>query len=102
MDRLDAKAIKTYKEIILILDQCIDDYLFVMDIDRDNYFISPHATKRFNIPSYEFSDSLPAHKKFVYKDDLEMLLSDMNKMVSGKKSFHNLQYRWIGKDGTPI
>ena len=28
MDRLDAKAIKTYKEIILILDQCIDDYLF--------------------------------------------------------------------------
>lgn len=40
MDRLDAKAIKTYKEIILILDQCIDDYLFVMDIDRDNYFIS--------------------------------------------------------------
>lgn len=102
MDRLDAKAIKTYKEIILILDQCIDDYLFVMDIDRDNYFISPHATKRFNIPSYEFSDSLPAHKKFVYKDDLEMLLSDMNKMVSGKKSFHNLQYRWIGKDDIPI
>lgn len=26
MDRLDAKAIKTYKEIILILDQCIFDY----------------------------------------------------------------------------
>ena len=46
MDRLDAKAIKTYKEIILILDQCIDDYLFVMDIDQDNYFISPHATKK--------------------------------------------------------
>lgn len=102
MDRLDAKAIKTYKEIILILDQCIDDYLFVMDLDKDTYFISPHAMKRFNIPSYEFSDSLPAHKKFVYKDDLEMLLSDMNKMVSGKKSFHNLQYRWIGKDGIPI
>lgn len=46
MDRLDAKAIKTYKEIILILDQCIDDYLFVMDIDRDNYFISPTCNKK--------------------------------------------------------
>ena len=87
MDRLDAKAIKTYKEIILILDQCIDDYLFVMDLDKDIYFISPHAMKRFNIPSYEFSNSLPAHKKFVYEDDLEMLLSDMNKLVSGKKNF---------------
>lgn len=97
MDRLDAKAIKTYKEIILILDQCIDDYLFVMDLDKDIYFISPHAMKRFNIPSYEFSNSLPAHKKFVYEDDLEMLLSDMNKLVSGKKNFHNLQYRWIEK-----
>lgn len=102
MDRLDAKAIKTYKEIILILDQCIDDYLFVMDLDKDIYFISPHAMKRFNIPSYEFSDSLPAHKKFVYEDDLEMLLSDMNQLVSGKKNFHDLQYRWIGKDGIPI
>ena len=90
MDRLDAKAIKTYKEIILILDQCIDDYLFVMDLDKDIYFISPHAMKRFNIPSYEFSNSLPAHKKFVYEDDLEMLLSDMNKLVSGKKNFHNI------------
>lgn len=38
MDRLDAKAIKTYKEIILILDQCIDDYLFVMD----TYILSHH------------------------------------------------------------
>lgn len=102
MERLDASAIKIYREIICILDQCIDDYLFVMDIDRDTYFISPHATERFNIPSNEFSDSLPAHRKFVYKDDLEMLLSDMNKMVSGKKSFHNLQYRWLAKDGTPI
>lgn len=46
MDRLDAKAIKTYKEIILILDQCIDDYLFVMDLDKDIYFISPHAMKK--------------------------------------------------------
>lgn len=67
MDRLDAKAIKTYKEIILILDQCIDDYLFVMDLDKDIYFISPHAMKRFNIPSYEFSNSLPAHKNLYMK-----------------------------------
>lgn len=42
MDRLDAKAIKTYKEIILILDQCIDDYLFVMDLDKDIYILSHH------------------------------------------------------------
>ena len=98
MDRLDAKAIKTYKEIILILDQCIDDYLFVMDLDKDIYFISPHAMKRFNIPSYEFSNSLPAHKKFVYEDDLEMLLSDMNKLVSGKKIF--IIYNIVGLEKT--
>lgn len=54
--------------------------------------------KRFNIPSYEFSDSLPAHKKFVYKDDLEMLLSDMNKMVSGKRVF--IIYNIVGLEKT--
>lgn len=58
-------AIKTYKKIILILDQCIDDYLFVMDLDKDIYFISPHAMKRFNIPSYEFSNSYQ-HIKNLY------------------------------------
>ena len=42
MDRLDAKAIKTYKEIILILDQCIDDYLFVMDI----IILFPHMQQK--------------------------------------------------------
>ena len=62
-----------------------------MDLDKDIYFISPHAMKRFNIPSYEFSNSLPAHKKFVYEDDLEMLLSDMNKLVSGKKNSVGLE-----------
>ena len=31
MDRLDAKAIKTYKEIILILDQCIDGAIIVCE-----------------------------------------------------------------------
>jgi len=102
MDKFDITDIETYKKIIVTLDQCIDDYLFVMDIDKDTYFISPHAIERFNIPSYEFSNSLPAHKSFVYENDLEMLLSDMNKMVSGKKDFHNLQYRWLDKNGIPI
>ena len=36
MDRLDAKAIKTYKEIILILDQCIDCLLYTSPSPRDS------------------------------------------------------------------
>ena len=41
--------IELLKEYITALDQCIDDYLFILDLDRNEYIISPHAQNRFNI-----------------------------------------------------
>ena len=83
MDRLDAKAIKTYKEIILILDQCIDDYLFVMDLDKDIYFISPHAMKRFKTV-FLFGSIVEVNRLRIMMGMLNILLAVLMKLVKDK------------------
>ena len=37
-----------------------------------------------------------------YEEDLDLLSKDLAEIVSGKKSFHNLRYRWKDKKGKPV
>ena len=43
-----------YRSIIKLLEPCMDDYLYMMDIRNDMYSISEGAVERFNIPGAEF------------------------------------------------
>ena len=42
------------KEVINILSPSVDNYLYVMDIKNDIYFISANAMERFSIQKQEF------------------------------------------------
>lgn len=92
----------SFKRTIQLLDQCIDDYLYILDIKKDKYYISPHATIRFNMESNEFDDPVEGFKKFVYEHDYDGVMNDLRLLMSGKKSFHNMQYRWLDKAGIPV
>lgn len=93
---------KSLQQIIDLLDPCMDDYLYVYDYKNDYYYISPDAAKRFLLPSHQFTDVLAAFAQFVYPLDLDLLKSDLNETFEGRKPFHNLQYRWMTKDGKPV
>ena len=81
---------------------CMDDYLYIYDLQKDLYYISPKTLERFALPSNRFTDVIETHRQFVYEEDIEMLTADLEKMVSGESDNHNIIYRWIGKDGQPI
>ena len=91
-----------YCELVNQFDSCIDDYPFVIDIKNDKYFISEKALKRFNITCQQFSNVLYEQKNFVYKDDIPMLVEDLNKLMSGEKDEHNLEYRWLDSNLHPV
>jgi len=93
---------KSLCKMIDLLDPCMDDYLYLYDYKNDYYYISPDAAKRFLLPSNHFTDVFTAFAQFVYPNDLEPLKVDLNETFEGKKPFHNLQYRWITKDGRPV
>lgn len=101
MDELSLE-IEAFKRMIDVLDQCIDDYLYVLDIDNDSYYISPHAEVRFKVDHHSFKNPLEKFKEFVYYKDYDEVMSDLDKIITGKKDFHNMQYRWISKAGRTI
>lgn len=91
-----------YCEVIKAVAPCMDDYMYFYDISQDLYYISEKALDRFALPTNLFSDVVEMHKIFVYKDDVDELVADLEKMVSGEKDEHNIEYRWMSKDDTPI
>ena len=93
---------ETVKEVIKQISPYMDDFLYVIDIKKDLYYISEKALERFDIEKNEFSNVLDTHKKFVYGDDIDILLTDLAELLSGKKTEHNIRYRWIGIDGKPV
>ncbi|MBR2044929.1 MAG: GGDEF and EAL domain-containing protein [Agathobacter sp.] len=91
-----------YCEIIKAVAPCMDDYMYFYDISQDLYYISEKALDRFSLPTNLFSDVVEMHKLFVYSEDVDMLVADLQKMVAGEQDEHNIEYRWISKDGAPI
>lgn len=101
MDKLN-NEIQSFKRMIDILDQCIDDYLYVLDVENDSYYISPHADIRFKMDKHEFNNPSEEFKKFFYYKDYDIVMEDLGRVLAGKKEFHNMQYRWLSKSGKPI
>lgn len=95
-------AFETICSIIKEFGPCMNDYLYVYDIPHDVYYINELAMDRFMLPSNIFHDVSNKHKLFVYSDDYPMLMEDLSQLTSGQKNDHNLEYRWIGRDGNPI
>lgn len=89
------RAIKTFAP-------CMDDYLYFYDLEQDLYYISEKALERFAIPANLFSDVANTHRLFVHKDDIEKLLEELERMISGEQEEHDMEYRWIGKSEEPI
>ena len=89
-------------DMVGLLSPCMDDYLYVYDFKEDYYQISPNAVKRFCLPTDHFHDVMEMHRQIVYPDDLDLLLVELELLSSGKKVFHNLHYRWMGKNHEPI
>lgn len=95
----------TFEECCEIIKQfatCMEDYLYFYDIPDDIYYISEKALERFAMPTNLFTNVTETLRQFVHEDDFDMLQEDLGKMAAGEKDEHNIEYRWIGKDGEPI
>lgn len=91
-----------FKDIIDIVNQCMDDYLYILDLQQNLFCISQNATERFSLPSSQFGDATEKFSYFVHPEDLALLNKDLEQIIYHGQEFHNLQYRWLGKDGRPI
>ena len=80
----------------------MNDYLYAYDILNDVYYISRRAVERFRIPSSIFHNVMNTFEGFVYTEDWEMFQEDIEKILAGRKTDHNMVYRWTDHQGNPI
>lgn len=92
-----------FNDIVDILAPCMYDYLYLWDFDDDYYCISPAAYERFMIPASRFHDVTASLKDCVYLGDWENLQRDVDRIFTEPDfNFHNLQYRWIDRNGENV
>ena len=89
-------------ELIREFAPCMNDYLYVYDLEQDRYYIAEQALSRFKLPGSLFDDALNTHRKVVYPEDIAILTEDLQALMEGKQLEHNMEYRWLGRDGSPI
>lgn len=91
-----------FRNVIDIIKPCMDDHLYILDMQKDYFCISASAVERFAIPGSEFYHAGEGLKQLTYPDDYQELADDLEQLRRKEKEFHNLQYRWLGKDGNAI
>lgn len=88
--------------LLEIITECMDDYLYIIDLQSNTMEISQSAVDRFQISENVMTDVSNDILKVVYEEDREMLIKHLADIREGKEKVHNLHYRWLGKDGMPV
>ncbi len=98
----NAKSFHMFCEIAGAFAPCMNDYLYVYHLAEDIYYISEQAVDRFLLPGNVFNHVPDVLDVLTHPDDIEMLTADLDQIMAGRKDYHNLEYRWLGRDGSPI
>ena len=104
MDTYIRKLLKEIaaEDLIELFAPCMDDYLYIIDLQKNTFKISQAAVDRFMMSGNSFDDAVNSFQYFVYKEDRSMIAEDLQCIMEGKEKDHNLYYRWLDKSGMPV
>lgn len=88
--------------LIKILAQCTDEYLYVYDLKRNIFTITDRAADVFLFDNPQINNANEKILEFVYHEDRKMLSDSLVEIMSGKTDEHNLEYRWLDKERNPL
>lgn len=94
---------KLPKETLLeIIAKCMDDYLYVYDLQNNTIEFSESAVNRFKISDNVMNNFTNDVLQLVYEEDRKMLQEHLAAICEGKEKVHNLHYRWLDKEDMPV
>ena len=95
--------IETYIEFLRTLNESTDDYLFLWDIKKDQFWYFGNISDSYALQDGEFPYcTLDEITQNVYPKDQDALLEDLNQIAEGKNDTHNMEYRWLDKKGNVV
>ena len=89
-------------QIFTLLGRSTDDYLYIYDLEQDQYTISETAIEQFALESTQFFHATEVLKGVCHPDDWPMLEENIQGIKDRTLPEHNIEYRWMGKKGYPI
>ena len=93
------KVESQYETILHILSECTEDYIYIYDLNNDFFRISSGALEFYDLPSTRFYNATEYILNAVHPDDKALLITDLNLIKEGKSVTHDLEYRWLDKQG---
>ena len=90
------------QNVIEIIDPCMDDFLYIFDLQKNTMKIPQSAVGRFLIPDRILNNASDEMLHAIYEEDRAMLAKHMRSITEGKEKIHNLHYRWLDKMGMPV
>ncbi len=95
--------IENYLHVLEILSQSTDDYLFLWDMDRDENWFFGEVDRDYALRDKGRPTNTTAEMEaIVYPADREMLHDDLTAIASGIKQVHNMNYRWVNRQGEAV
>lgn len=92
----------TAEVLLEIIAECMDDYLYVFDLQNNKMEISRSALDRFMISETHMRNAKQEIMSAVYEEDRTMIAKHMQAVMDGKEKVHDIHYRWLDKNGLPV
>ena len=78
---------QTAEILFQIITECMDDYLYIFDLQNNSFEISRSAVERFNMSKNVLTDAANEVMKVVYEEDREMLTKHLATYAKEEKRY---------------
>ncbi len=93
-------TMESYIQFITTMSESTDDYLFLQEIATDKVWFSKLISKRYCLQDKgEDHCCVQDMVQIVYPNDRRALEEDLNRIVRGESDVHNMEYRWVDRNG---
>ena len=97
------ERIKNYLNVLRILCKSTDSYLYLWNINKDESWFFGNVDKEYALRKEGSPTNTTAEMvNIVYPADRAVLQADLAKIMAGEKDTHDMDYRWMNRQGEPV
>lgn len=98
-----SKGFETTCKLIETINRSTDDYLFIWNIKEDVRWFFGDIDANYDIrKSGSDTNSTPEMLRIIHPADQAAVLASLNEIAQGKKDIHDMDYRWINRQGQKV
>lgn len=103
MDPKNERTMREQLEVLNLLGDSGDDYLFLWELESGRLFFAGDIWQRYDLPKREDGGcTLEEWCRIVYKKDLPALRREMKLVRQGKVARYNNEYRLVDREGNRV